>query len=78
LFDEMGVRIKQITGATGFFEAGDEIVSIDSTGVDDQLDLIFNLPEHGSAEFRVRKPDGREVGRRLRIETFERAGLVFE
>ena len=50
----MPVRIKQISEETGFFEPGDEIVEIDSKHVEDQLDLLFNLPEEGSALFTLR------------------------
>ncbi len=74
----MPLRITHIGGSSGFFREGDEIVGIDSNPIDDQLDLLFNLPDEGSARFTVRRPDGRRLSRRLRIETYERAGLVFE
>ena len=76
--DEMGVRIKSITGVSDFFEAGDEIVSVDSIRVADQLDLIFNLPEQGNVEFLIRKQDGRDVSKRIETVEFERAGIVLE
>jgi len=74
----MPVRIAHIGGSSGFFREGDKIVGIDSNPIADQLDLHFNLPEEGSALFSVERPDGRRVSRRLRIETYERAGLVLE
>lgn len=74
----MSVRIKHIGGSSGFFMEGDEIVEIDSHQIEDQLDLLFNLPEEGSALFTVLRTGGKRVSRRLRIETYGRAGLVFE
>lgn len=76
--EEMGVLIKSITGVSDFFEPGDEIVSIDSIPVKDQLDLIFNLPDQGSAELEVLKRDGTKVSLSVEASTFERAGLVLE
>ena len=74
----MPVRVTHISGSSDFFREGDEIVEIDSHPIEDQLDLIFNLPEEGSALFSMRRIGGKSVSRRLRIETYERAGLVFE
>ena len=74
----MSLTIQHIDGETGFFREGDEIIAIDSHPVSDQLDLLFNLPDEGSARFVLRRKGGRKVSRRLRIETYERAGLVFE
>ena len=74
----MPLRITHIGGSSGFFREGDEIVEIDSHPVEDQLDLLFNLPEEGSALFTLRRIGGKIVSRTLRIETYERAGLVFE
>jgi len=74
----MPVRITHIGGSSGFFMEGDEIVGVDSHQIEDQLDLIFNLPEEGSALFTVRRIGGERVSRRLRVETYERAGLVLE
>ena len=78
MLEDMGVRIKSITGVSELFEAGDEIVSIDSIRIEDQLDLIFNMPDLGSADLLVLKQDGREVSHRVEAEAFERAGLVLE
>ena len=74
----MSVRVTHIGGSSGFFQEGDEIVKIDSHPIEDQLDLLFNLPEEGSALFTVRRIGGKSVSRRLRIGTYERAGLVLE
>ena len=74
----MAVRIKSITGVSDFFEVGDEIVSVDTIRVEDQLDFIFNLPDQGSAELLVRKLDGREVSKKVEVAMFERTGLVLE
>jgi putative radical SAM enzyme (TIGR03279 family) len=74
----MSVRIKQITGTSGFFKEGDEIVAVDDAPVEDQLDLIFHMPDDGSAVFSVQRADGRRVRRRLTAATVDRAGLVLE
>jgi putative radical SAM enzyme (TIGR03279 family) len=74
----MSVRITHIGGSSGFFREGDEIVEIDSHPIEDQLDLLFNLPEKGSALFTVLRPGGGRIKRRLRIETYERAELLLE
>jgi putative radical SAM enzyme (TIGR03279 family) len=74
----MSVRIKHIAGETGFFREGDDIVAIDEMPVEDQLDLIFHLPDDGSALFTIRRKDGRLVSRSLTTATFDRAGLTFD
>ncbi len=78
MVNPMPVRIRDIKGSSGFFREGDEIIEIDSHPIADQLDLLFNLPEEGSAIFTLLRGGGKRISRRLRIETYERAGLVLE
>jgi putative radical SAM enzyme (TIGR03279 family) len=78
MVNPMPVRIREISGSSNFFREGDEIVEIDSHPIEDQLDLLFNLPEERSAVFTLRRPGGKRISRRLRIETYEHAGLVLE
>jgi putative radical SAM enzyme (TIGR03279 family) len=78
MVNPMSVRIRHIEGSSGFFREGDEIVEIDACPIEDQLDLLFNLPEEGSAVFTLLRSGEKRISRRLRIETYERAGLVFE
>jgi len=74
----MTVRIQSVRGESGFFRAGDEIVSIDDTPVNDQLDVIFLPAQRPSAEWRLRRAGGRAVRRRLRAETVAAADLELE
>ena len=78
MVNPMSVRIRDIGGVSGFFRAGDEIVGIDSHAIEDQLDLLFHLPDEGSAVFTLLRQGKGRISRRLRIETYERAGLVLE
>ncbi len=78
MVNPMSVRIRDIEGVSGFFREGDEIVEIDSHAIADQLDLLFHLPDEGSAVFTLLRSGKRRVSRRLRIETYQRAGLVLE
>ncbi len=71
------VRILRVDGASGFFRAGDELVSIDGLRVADQLDALFHTSGEGSALFGVRR-GGKERSRRLSFGAFARARLVFE
>ncbi|HVO76734.1 MAG TPA: DUF512 domain-containing protein, partial [Candidatus Bathyarchaeia archaeon] len=73
----MTVRIARIDGRTGFFRAGDEIVSLGSRPVEDQLDLLFRTAGEGSARFTIRRGT-RTYSRRLTFDQFARARLVFE
>jgi len=74
----MSVRIKYLSGESGFFRPGDEIISIGGRKVNDQLDLHFLVSEDGSAEFVVRRESGAKVARRIRFTTFEKAAPVLE
>ncbi|MCU0640332.1 MAG: DUF512 domain-containing protein [Candidatus Krumholzibacteria bacterium] len=74
----MSVRIKYLSGESGFFHPGDEIISIGGRKVNDQLDLLFLVSEEGSAEFVVRRESGGKAARRIRFSTFEKAAPVLE
>jgi putative radical SAM enzyme (TIGR03279 family) len=74
----MSVRIVDICGNRGFFRKGDRIKAIDGKNIEDQLDLYYLLSGTDSAIFTLERDDGRTVERRIRIETFERAGPIFE
>ena len=74
----MPVKIHAIGGTSGFFRAGDEILSIDGRPVEDQLDVLFLPAGEESAEYAVRRVDGRTARRRLRAETVAAADLRLE
>jgi putative radical SAM enzyme (TIGR03279 family) len=74
----MSVSVSAVRGRSGVFSPGDELVSIGSKPVDDQLDVLFLTEGEGTASFVIRRRNGRTVRRRLRLSTFRRAGLVFE
>lgn len=74
----MAVRVESVRGKSGFFRAGDEIISIGSSRVGDQLDLHFLTTTEGKVLFKVRRSDGKLASRRLAIRRFEEAGLVLE
>ena len=73
----MTVRIARIDGAPGFFKAGDDIVSIGSRPVEDQLDVLFRTAGEGGARFTLRRGT-RTHTRFLSFGAFARARLVFE
>jgi NifB/MoaA-like Fe-S oxidoreductase len=73
----MTVRIARIDGRSGFFRAGDEILSLGSRPVEDQLDLLFRTAGEGSARFTIRRGT-KTYTRRLTFDQFARACLVFE
>lgn len=74
----MSVKIIDICGREGFFRRGDHITAIDGREVADQLDLYYHLSGVDSALFRIERENGRNVERRIRVETLERAAPVFE
>jgi putative radical SAM enzyme (TIGR03279 family) len=73
----MTVRIARIDGASGFFKTGDEILSIGSRRVEDQLDVLFRTAGEGGARFTVRRGT-RMHTRFLTFAAFARARLVFD
>ncbi|HEY5133528.1 MAG TPA: DUF512 domain-containing protein [Candidatus Krumholzibacteriaceae bacterium] len=73
----MTVRIARIDGTPGFFRAGDEIVSIGSRPVEDQLDVLFRTAGDGGARFTVRRGT-RTHTRLLTFDAFARERLVFD
>lgn len=74
----MPVRIASVCGKSRFFRPGDEILSIDSRPVEDQLDLLYLTQQEGTARFTIRRKNGNVIKRPLSIESFENARLVFE
>ncbi len=74
----MSVRIKAAAGDSPFFRAGDVIVSIDETPVEDQLDVVFLTDGEESRRFTVRRAGGELVSRILSRGSFKRAKLVLE
>ncbi|MGD1047289.1 MAG: DUF512 domain-containing protein [Candidatus Krumholzibacteriaceae bacterium] len=73
----MTVRIARIDGSPGFFREGDEIVSIGSRPVEDQLDVLFRTAGEGGARFTVRRGT-RTHARFVTFGAFARARLVFD
>ena len=73
----MTVRIARIDGPPGFFREGDEIVSIGSHPVEDQLDVLFRTTGEGGARFTIRRGT-RTLARFLSFGSFARARLVFD
>lgn len=74
----MSVTVKSREGSSRTFGPGDEILSIDSRRVRDQLDLFFHTAGEGTAVFEIRKADGRIMEKAVSLDRFRRAGLVFE
>jgi putative radical SAM enzyme (TIGR03279 family) len=73
----MTVRIERIEGRSVFFRPGDEILTIDSRPVKDQLDLFFRTEGEGCALFTIRR--GRRLHSRvLTFGEFARSRPVFE
>ena len=74
----MPVKIHSVRGESGFFRAGDEVLSIDGRPVADQLDVIFLSADAPSAEWLVRRANGRTARRRLRASTVAAADIELE
>ncbi len=72
----MTVRIERIDGKRGFFRPGDEILSIGTRAVEDQLDALFLTAGDGKARFAIRR-DGRSMSRTLPLAELSRQGAVF-
>ncbi|MBN1163472.1 MAG: DUF512 domain-containing protein [Candidatus Krumholzibacteriota bacterium] len=75
---DMAVIIKSVSADSRFFKAGDEIISIESQPVEDQLDVIFLTADERRAEFRVRRKNGRILKRKIAPAEFTRASLELE
>jgi putative radical SAM enzyme (TIGR03279 family) len=71
----MPVRIAAVHGDSRHFRPGDEIITIDSRPVEDQLDLLFLIQKEGSARFEIRRSDGSRVSRVVSIDAFDRASV---
>ncbi len=73
----MTVRIDRVDGAPGFFQPGDEILSIGSRRIEDQFDALFFTAGEGKARFSVLR-GGRVRSRTLTFAAFARARIVFD
>jgi putative radical SAM enzyme (TIGR03279 family) len=73
----MTVRIDRIDGRRGFFRPGDEILSIGSRPVEDQLDALFLTEGDGRARFAIRR-DGRLLSRTIPLAELARRRAVFQ
>lgn len=73
----MAVLIKQVRGRSGFFKPGDEIVSLSSHPVRDQLDLMFRVEARARSRVTIRR-NGSTLSRTLTRTVFENARLVLE
>lgn len=74
----MPVRIASVCGQSRIFRPGDEIISIDSRPVEDQLDLLYFTQKEGSARFVIKRSGGKKVERTISIDSFDRACLQYE
>jgi len=73
----MTVRINRVDGKPGFFRPGDEILTIGSRPIEDQLDALFFTAGEGKARFTVRR-GGRLRARTLTFAAFARERIVFD
>jgi putative radical SAM enzyme (TIGR03279 family) len=74
----MPVRIVSVCGTSRFFKPGDEIISIDSRPVEDQLDLLYLTQKEGTARFAIKRSSGRMIDKTISIASLEKAGLEYE
>jgi len=74
----MAVRIKSVRGNSPYFRPGDEILSIDSRPVYDQLDILFLTHDQGAIRFEIRRKAGGIIPLDVSLDVFEEAGLSFE
>ncbi|MBN2069822.1 MAG: DUF512 domain-containing protein [Candidatus Krumholzibacteriota bacterium] len=74
----MPVVINDILGEKGFLAVGDEILSIGGREVEDQLDIIYHTSGSGSADFVIRRKNGKVITKRISMETFHRYQPLFE
>ena len=73
----MTVCITRVLGPSSFFKPGDEIVSIGSNRVADQLDVLFRTEGTGTVRVTTRRGK-RTRSRVFSLRSFQRARLVYE
>jgi len=73
----MGVKIKTVSGNSGYLDPGDEITAINGKRVEDQLDILFNMEEEGQNVLEIRKKGEEELEIEVNESFFEREGIKF-